>query len=165
MLLLVLVQIRNWFGLWTVLVAGVGVFALTWWLPAPWQSIAATAVSAFLLVAAVRTVFELQGARRRERSGDTDADQLGRISGTPPILWVGVFLIIAVGAAVVGGALLLRLPLSVAAARAPSAALTGSRALDQESRARRSSPMAVSSASSSGADPIAARPRIRRCRV
>ncbi|WP_199240958.1 M50 family metallopeptidase [Naasia lichenicola] len=119
MLLLVLVQIRNWFGLWTVLLAGFGVFALTWWLPSPWQSIAATAVSAFLLVAAVRTVFELQGARRRERSGDTDADQLGRISSTPPILWVGVFLVIALGAALVGGALLLRLPLSVALPELP----------------------------------------------
>jgi hypothetical protein len=113
-LALVLVQIRNWFGLWTVLLAGFGVFALTWWLPSPWQAIAATALSAFLLVAAVRAVFELQGARRRERSGDTDADQLGRISSTPAILWVGVFLVVTVAAAALGGALLLRLPLSVA---------------------------------------------------
>jgi len=118
-LLLVLVQIRNWFGLWTVLLAGLGVFALTWWLPSPWQGIAATAVSAFLLLAAVRTVIELQGARRRERSGDTDADQLGRISGTPAIVWVGVFLVTTIALALIGGAMLLRIPLSVAMPELP----------------------------------------------
>jgi hypothetical protein len=34
LLALLLVQIRNWYGLWSVLVTGGVVFAATWWLPA-----------------------------------------------------------------------------------------------------------------------------------
>ena len=33
LLALLLVQIRNWFGLWSVLVSGVVVFGVSWWLP------------------------------------------------------------------------------------------------------------------------------------
>jgi hypothetical protein len=114
LLVLVLVQIRNWFGLWSVLVAGVAVFAVTWWAPAAWHGFAATAVAAFLLLGAIRTVGELQSARRREgrgRRGTTDADQLARVAALPGIAWVGLFLLLALACAAAGAALLLRLPL------------------------------------------------------
>jgi hypothetical protein len=113
LLALVLVQIRNWFGLWSVLVAGTTVFALTWWAPADWQSFGAVAVSGFLLLGGIRTVLELQSARRRAgraRRGTTDADQLSRVAGLPAVLWVGIFLLLAVACAAAGGLLLLRLP-------------------------------------------------------
>ncbi|WP_210508781.1 M50 family metallopeptidase [Naasia sp. SYSU D00057] len=119
LVVLVLVQIRNWFGLWSVLVAGAAVFAVTWWAPTAWHGFAATAVSAFLLLGGVRTVGELQSARRREgrgRRGTTDADQLSRVAGLPGIAWVGLFLLLALACTASGGALLLRLPLALPAA-------------------------------------------------
>lgn len=114
LLSLVLVQIRNWFGLWSVLVAGAAVFALTWWAPGAWHAAGAVALSGFLLVGAVRTVLELQSARRREargRHGTTDADQLARVAGLPAIVWVAAFLVFALACAALGVALLARLPL------------------------------------------------------
>jgi hypothetical protein len=113
LLVLVLVQIRNWFGLWSVLVAGAVVFALTWWAPGPWQAFGAVAVAGFLLLGAVRTVFELQSARRREgrgRRGTTDADQLARVAGLPAIVWVGLFLLLALVCAALGATLLVPIP-------------------------------------------------------
>ena len=45
-----------------------------------------------------RTVVELQTARRRRGSRDSDADQLARLTGLPGGIWVGVFLLVDVGA-------------------------------------------------------------------
>jgi hypothetical protein len=115
LLVLVLLQIRNWFGLWSVLVAGIGVFAATWLLAPDGQAVVATAVAGFLLAGAVRTSAELQTARRREGAGrgrgDSDADQLARVTGLPGILWVGAFLVFSLLSAAAGVLLLLRLPL------------------------------------------------------
>ena len=88
LLALLLVQIRNWYGLWSVLVTGALVFAATWWLPAEGQAAFAHGVTWFLLLAAPKTVWELQ-AKRRRRSGapDSDADQLARLTRGPrPVL-------------------------------------------------------------------------------
>ncbi len=103
LLALLLVQIRNWYGLWSVLVTGALVFAATWWLPAPGQAAFAHGVTWFLLLAAPRTVLELQ-AKRRRRGGapDSDADQLARLTHVPGLLWVGFFLLVDVGALVLG---------------------------------------------------------------
>ena len=65
LLALLLVQIRNWYGLWSVLVTGAVVFAATWWLPPQGQAAFAGLATWFLLLAAPRTVLELQGSRRR----------------------------------------------------------------------------------------------------
>ncbi|GAB3345812.1 M50 family metallopeptidase [Modestobacter lapidis] len=103
LLALLLVQIRNWYGLWSVLVTGALVFAATWWLPAQGQSVFAHGVTWFLLLAAPKTVLELQ-AKRRRRGGapDSDADQLARLTGLPGLVWVGVFLLVDVAALVQG---------------------------------------------------------------
>jgi hypothetical protein len=108
LLALLLVQIRNWYGLWSVLVTGALVFAATWWLPADGQAVFAHGVTWFLLLSAPRTVWELQ-AKRRRRGGapDSDADQLARLTHLPAVLWVGVFLLVDVGALLLGGWLLL----------------------------------------------------------
>ena len=88
LLTLLLVQIRNWYGLWSVLVTGVVVFAATWWLPPSGQAGFAAAGTWFLLLAAPKTVLELQGARRRRRAPDSDADQLARLTRVPAVVWV-----------------------------------------------------------------------------
>lgn len=112
LLVLVLLQIRNWFGLLPVLLAGAALFAVTWWAPPDWHAPIAAAVAGFLLLGALRASLELQGARRREgRAGraGTDADQLARATRIPGIVWVAGFVLVA-AACVAGGALLL-LPL------------------------------------------------------
>jgi hypothetical protein len=103
LLALLLAQIRNWYGLWSVLVTGTLVFAATWWLPAQGQAAFAHLVTWFLLLAAPRTVVELQGKRRR-RGGtpDSDADQLARLTPLPGLVWVGFFLLVDAGALVLG---------------------------------------------------------------
>lgn len=107
LLALLLVQIRNWYGLWSVLVTGGVVFAATWWLPPEGQAAFAAVATWFLLLAAPRTVLELQSARRRRRAPDSDADQLARLTGLPALLWVGFFLAVDVGALLLGGSWLL----------------------------------------------------------
>ena len=103
LLALLLLQIRNFYGLWSVLVTGALVLAATWWLPAQGQAGFAHVVAFFLLLAAPRTVWELQGKRRRRPTPDSDADQLARLTGLPGLVWVGVFLLVDVGALVLGG--------------------------------------------------------------
>jgi hypothetical protein len=107
LLALLLVQIRNWYGLWSVLVTGGVVFAATWWLPADAQAAFAALATWFLLLAAPRTVLELQSSRRRRRAPDSDADQLAGLTGLPALVWVGFFLVVDVGALVLGGSWLL----------------------------------------------------------
>lgn len=102
-LALTLVQIRNWFGLWSILVSGVLLVALTWLASDAVLAAAAIVITAFLLFGAPRTVLELQSERRRTKSRTSDADQLGKLTHTPGLLWVGFFLLITVGALVLSG--------------------------------------------------------------
>ena len=105
-LVLVLLQIRNLYGLWVVLVSGIALVALTSWAPTAWQVAAAYAVTWFLLLGAPRAVLELQTARRRERRrgrGTSDADVLAGLTRVPALVWVGLFLVVCVGAVVLGG--------------------------------------------------------------
>jgi hypothetical protein len=105
-LTLLLLQIRNWFGLWSVLVTGAVVLAVSWYLPADLQTVFAAVATWFLLLAAPRTVVELQRARRRRAAPDSDADQLARLTRLPAVLWVGLFLLVDLGALVLGASLL-----------------------------------------------------------
>jgi len=103
LLALLIVQIRNWYGLWSVLVTGGVVFAATWWLPPEGQAAFAALATWFLLLAAPRTVLELQTSRRRRRAPDSDADQLAGLTPFPALFWVGFFLLVDVGALLLGG--------------------------------------------------------------
>lgn len=104
---LLLLQIRNFYGLYAVLVAGVGVFAVSWWGSDQVQSLAAYTGTWFLLLAAPRPVLELQGQRRRGRARTSDADILARLTPLPGIAWVGFFLLVTGGCLVVGARWLL----------------------------------------------------------
>ncbi len=107
LLALLLVQIRNWFGLWSVLVSTAVVLAASWWLAAEARSAFAYLVTWFLLLAAPRPVLELRVARRRRRSRDSDADQLARLTHLPAALWMLLFLAVTVVALLLGVVLLL----------------------------------------------------------
>jgi hypothetical protein len=98
LLALVLIQVRNWFGLWSVLVSAAAVLAVSWWLEPQIQSAFAYSLTWFLLLAAPRPVLELQKQRRSGRGSGSDADQLARLTRLPAIIWVGFFLVVTVGA-------------------------------------------------------------------
>lgn len=104
---LLLLQIRNWFGLWSVLASGAALVFVSWWLEPDVQSAVAYAVTAFLLLGAVRPVLELQIQRARGRARTSDADQLARLTGLPGLFWVVVFLFVTVGSLVLGGSWIL----------------------------------------------------------
>ncbi len=102
-----LLQIRNLYGLLVVALVGVALFVVSWRLEIRTQVVVSYAVTWFLLIAAPRPVWELQRSRRRGRAPRSDVDQLARLTPLPAIVWVGIFLIVTVGALVLGGSLLL----------------------------------------------------------
>jgi hypothetical protein len=102
LLALLLIQVRNWFGLWSILISATVVFGVSWWLAPQAQSAFAYVLTWFLLLAAPRPVLELQALRRGNGTRGSDADQLARLTFLPAIVWVGFFLVVTVGALVVG---------------------------------------------------------------
>jgi hypothetical protein len=102
LLALLLIQVRNWFGLWSIVVSAAVVFGVSWWLAPQAQSAFAYVLTWFLLLAAPRPVLELQGHRRGTGTRTSDADQLARLTFLPAIVWVGFFLVVTVGALVLG---------------------------------------------------------------
>lgn len=90
-LVILLLQIRNLFGLWSVVAFGAVVFAVSWWGSPAVQSAFAHLLTWFLLLAAPRAVMELQRSRRGGGGRSSDADQLRRLTGVPALLWVGIF--------------------------------------------------------------------------
>lgn len=103
MLTLILLQIRNFHGLWSVLVAGAAVFAVSWWASDETQSLVAYLVTWFLLLAAPVTVIELQRTRRAGRGAASDADQLARLTRLPGLVWVGTLLVLNLAGLLLGG--------------------------------------------------------------
>lgn len=112
-LVLVLVQIRNWYGLWAVLLTGALLVAVTVWGSATVQSVAAYAMTWFLLLGAPRAVLEMQSERRRGRrrgvQDTSDAGLLGRLTHTPGALWVAILLLVCLAALALGAVWLIGL--------------------------------------------------------
>lgn len=105
---LMLLLIRNLYGLWVVLVTGVGVAVLSWTATPEILSIAAYLMVWSLLLVAPRAVVELQRSRRRKRGGArSDADQLAGVTRLPAGIWITVFWLLSVACLVGGGWLLL----------------------------------------------------------
>ena len=103
LLALLLLQIRNFYGLYAVGVAGAAVFAVTWWGNGTLQTAVAYVGTWFILLGSQRPVLELQSHRRAGRARTSDADVLARLTGVPGLLWVAVFLLATLAAAVLGG--------------------------------------------------------------
>ncbi|MFI1173421.1 M50 family metallopeptidase [Streptomyces melanogenes] len=109
LLLAMLVMIRNAYGVLTVVLSGAA-FLLVSWLTSPdVQSAFAYAVVWFLLLGGVRPAFELQAKRRGHNSGDSDADQLARLTAVPPALWLFLFHAVSICSLIGGGRWLLGL--------------------------------------------------------
>ena len=103
-----LVLIRNLYGLWVLLVVGGVVGAATWSLPAQTSGWTASVLVWALLLAAPRSVVELQRQRRGRGDPGSDADQLARLTGVPAVGWVAVFWGVCVACLGAAGWLLLR---------------------------------------------------------
>ncbi|AYG80551.1 hypothetical protein DWB77_02686 [Streptomyces hundungensis] len=109
LLLAMLVMIRNAYGVLTVVITGAA-FLLVSWLTGPdVQSAFAYTAVWFLLLGGVRPAFELQRKRRRHNDGDSDADQLARLTHVPPALWLFLFHAVSVCSLIGGGRWLLGL--------------------------------------------------------
>ncbi|MBB4904226.1 M50 family metallopeptidase [Actinophytocola algeriensis] len=98
LLLGVLVMVRNVYGFFSVLLTGAVLFGVAWWTSPVVQAAFAHLITWFLLLGGVRPVGELQSKRRRGWARDSDADQLARLTGTPGLLWVGMFFFVNLGA-------------------------------------------------------------------
>ncbi|GAA4669369.1 M50 family metallopeptidase [Frondihabitans cladoniiphilus] len=99
-LALMLVQIRNWYGLWVILVGAAIVFSVTWFAPVDWQLFFGHVVTVVLALGALRASLELQSSRRRTRNGQSDADQLARLTHLPGLFWVFVYVLVALACAI-----------------------------------------------------------------
>jgi hypothetical protein len=101
-LVILLLQIRNLFGLWSVVAFGTVVFAVSWWGSPQVQSTFAHLLTWFLLLSAPRAVLELQRSRRGGGGRSSDADQLRRLTGVPALLWVTFFGLITLACLALG---------------------------------------------------------------
>ncbi|WP_112467154.1 M50 family metallopeptidase [Streptomyces triticisoli] len=109
LLVTMLVMIRNAYGALTVILTG-GTFLLVSWLTGPQvQAAFAYAVVWFLLLGGVRPAFELQAKRSRGGAGDSDADQLSRLTHVPAGLWLFLFHAVSLCSLIGGGRWLLGL--------------------------------------------------------
>ena len=106
LLLLMLINIRNVFGVVSVVITGAIVFIISWYASPQVQAAFAYTGVWFLLIGGVRPVGELQRLRSRGRMPESDADQLGRMTHTPALFWVTLFYLVNLAALVVGAFML-----------------------------------------------------------
>jgi hypothetical protein len=102
LLALMLLMIRNFYGLVALLATGAAVFGVTWYATSQVQAAFADFAVWFLLFGGVRPVFELQWQRSRGRAPESDADQLAKLTGVPGLTWVLLFAVVALGCAALG---------------------------------------------------------------
>lgn len=97
LLALILIGIRNLYGVLSVLATAAVIFAVSWFGAAAVQGVFAYAFTWFLLLASIRPVVELQQGRRYRRGPTSDADQLAGLTRIPALVWVGFFALVSLG--------------------------------------------------------------------
>ncbi len=106
-LAVMLVWIRNWFGLLPVLIGGAVLGVVLWKAPAHIQVGFALALTWLLLLGSLRPVAEMQAERRRTirrgRRSTSDADALGGLTWLPAGFWVFAFGVTVLACALLGG--------------------------------------------------------------
>jgi hypothetical protein len=104
---LMLLLIRNFYGLLVLLVAGGAVFGISWLLDPGWQSAVAYLITWVLLIAAPKPVIELIRQRYRKEDRGSDVDQLARLTFIPGMAWAALFLLASLAGLIKGTAVLL----------------------------------------------------------
>jgi len=107
LLLGVLVMVRNAYGVFTVVASAAVLALIAFVAPVELQAPFSYLVTWFLLFGGVRPVAELQVKRRRGQARDSDADQLGRLTAVPAVLWVLVFAVATISCLIAGALWLL----------------------------------------------------------
>ena len=110
LLVLMLLAIRNAYGVVSIVATGGVVFAVSWFTTPAVQALCCELFSWFLLFGGIRPISELGRKRRRGRAADSDADQLARLTGVPAGGWLALWFVVAVAALVFGGRWLLLIP-------------------------------------------------------
>ncbi|MER5394216.1 M50 family metallopeptidase [Saccharopolyspora sp. NPDC002686] len=105
-----LLAIRNAYGVLSILLTGCAVFAVVWFATPAWQALCSALLSWFLLIGGLRPIGELSRKRSRGRAANSDADQLARLTRTPPGLWLTTWYLLGLVALVLGGTWLLLMP-------------------------------------------------------
>jgi hypothetical protein len=95
--------VRNAYGILAVVVTGTAIAAVCLYAPARIQAWLGYALTWFLLLGAVRPVFELARLRRRRNDHRSDADQLARLTPLPGWAWVATFGLTTIAALAIGG--------------------------------------------------------------
>jgi hypothetical protein len=93
--------VRNGYGLLVLLLGGAGVLLLTWYGDGTVQSVAAYLIAWLLLLSAPRPLVELLTAGRR-RGRTSDPDQLAGLTHVPAVLWILLLLLANLAGLVVG---------------------------------------------------------------
>jgi Peptidase M50B-like len=107
MLALMLLQIRNFYGVAVIVGCTAVLIAVSWYLSATAQSTLAYLLTWILLIAAPKPVLELIRQRRGGRARHSDADQLARLTPVPAPVWAVFFLVVNAAGLIVGTSLLL----------------------------------------------------------
>ena len=107
MLALMLLQIRNFYGVAVIVGCAVVLIGVSWYFSATAQSTLAYLLTWILLIAAPKPVVELIRQRRGGRARHSDADQLARLTPVPAPLWAVFFLVVNSAGLIVGTSLLL----------------------------------------------------------
>ncbi|NIJ11064.1 uncharacterized membrane protein YhaH (DUF805 family) [Saccharomonospora amisosensis] len=106
LLLGVLVMVRNAYGVFAVVVSAFVLGSVALFAGPGVQAAFVYLITWFLLLGAIRPVFELQAKRRRGAARDSDADQLARLTGVPATIWLLVLAVLTVSCLAIGGMLL-----------------------------------------------------------
>ncbi|WP_145737398.1 M50 family metallopeptidase [Saccharopolyspora dendranthemae] len=110
LLALLLLAVRNAFGVVSVLLTGGAIGAVSWLASPSWQALCAALLCWFLLIGGIRPISELGRKRRRGRAGDSDADQLARLTGVAGGVWMFLWFLTGLASLLVGGYWLLLMP-------------------------------------------------------
>ncbi len=106
LLFLMLVMIRNVYGVITVIVTGGVAFIVSWYASTQVQAVFAYFAVWLLLIGGVRPLFELAGQRRRREVSGSDVDQLAGLTHVAGIIWLAAFTVVTCVLLVFGGSLL-----------------------------------------------------------
>lgn len=98
LLLVLLLQIRNVFGVVSVVATGGVLLLVTGYAPSAVQAAAAYLLTWFLLLAAPRTIVELRRSRAGRRAPTSDVDQLAALTHVPALLWMLLMALTTLGA-------------------------------------------------------------------
>lgn len=104
---LMLIMIRNVYGVLSVLATMAILVVISWYASPAVRGGFGYCFAWFLLFGGARAIVELQGSRRRRRAPNSDADQVARLTGIPALLWVGLFASVSMISLVIGGRWLL----------------------------------------------------------